>query len=324
MKIISAVLALVVMIIVVQLSATQSEPQTQKPQEAPKIEKKGKKINVLIVDGFSNHDWKRTTQLIRGILEPTKLFESDVSTSPPRGAKEGWDEWRPRFQDYDVVIQNCNNIGGGPSWPEEVQTAFSKYVKNGGGVFIFHSANNAFPRWANYNDIIGLGWRNKNQGVALTIQEDQSVKRIPVGEGRNTGHGPRINAVLTRLNDHPIHKGFPKRWKTPGLEVYFFARGPAKNLQVLSYAYDPRTKMDWPIEWVVTYGKGRIYNSTFGHVWRNDDQPASMRCAGFQTVLVRALQWLADEPVTFPVPEDFPTENQLSVRERIAGVPAVK
>ncbi len=275
-------------------------------------------IKVLIVDGFSNHDWEKTTALIQSILKPTGMFKVSVSTSPATAKAKGWDSWRPRFADYDVVLQNSNDIGGGPSWPKEVQTAFAKYVKEGGGVFIFHSANNAFPRWSAYNDIIGLGWRGKNQGVALAVNDkDQSIIQIAKGEGRGTGHGPRKATVLTRIGDHPIHKGFPRRWKTPGLEVYFYARGPAKNLKVLSYAFDDRTKKHWPVEWVVEYGKGRVYNSTFGHVWRNDKQPASMRCVGVQTVLIRGLQWLAKREVTYSVPSHFPTADELSVKPEI-------
>src|SRR4029077_16453983 len=37
------------------------------------------KIKVLIVDGFSNHDWRQTTALLRGILEPSGLFTVSVS-----------------------------------------------------------------------------------------------------------------------------------------------------------------------------------------------------------------------------------------------------
>jgi hypothetical protein len=63
------------------------------------------KIKVLIVDGFSNHNLKQNTALLRGILEPTGLFDVTVSTTPPPGATEGWEQWRPKFKDYDVVIQ---------------------------------------------------------------------------------------------------------------------------------------------------------------------------------------------------------------------------
>lgn len=276
-----------------------------------------KRIRVLIVDGFSNHDWKLTTALIRGIIEPTKLFDVAVSTSPPKTDAPGWDTWRPKFSDYDVVIQNCNDINGGPQWPRDVQVAFEEFVTKGGGVYVWHSGNNAFPTWPAYNDMIGLGWRKKDFGVAIAIDEHEQLVRIPAGEGSDTSHGARVDTVVKRLGDHPIHVGLPRQWLTPDIEVYHHARGPAKNFEVLSYGFDPRTKMNWPLEWIVTYGQGRVYTSTFGHVWKDDVQPARMRCAGVQTVVVRALQWLARREVTFPVPTDFPTATAMSVRGEI-------
>jgi type 1 glutamine amidotransferase len=275
------------------------------------------RIRVLIVDGFSNHDWRQTTRLIRGILEPTGLFDVQVSTSPPKADSPGWEQWRPRFGDFDVVIQNCNDIGGGPSWPKPVQDDFVQFVKNGGGVLVFHSGNNAFPHWPEYNRIIGLGWRSSQQGVALTIDKDEKVVTIPAGTGLGTGHQGRGTVLVHLLGDHPIHDGLPREFLTPDLEVYYYARGPAENVQVLSYGFDPHTKMNWPLEWTVAFGKGRVYTSTFGHVWKGDVQPPSMRCAAEQTLLQRALQWCAGRPVTVAVPGDFPTATAVSIRGEI-------
>ena len=91
------------------------------PTHAAEVERP---VRVLIVDGFSNHDWRLTTRSIRAIIEPTGLFSVDVSSSPPTADSPGWDEWRPDFSAYDVVIQNCNDINGGPAWPEPVRDAF--------------------------------------------------------------------------------------------------------------------------------------------------------------------------------------------------------
>jgi hypothetical protein len=275
------------------------------------------RVRVLIVDGYSNHDWQLTTALIRGILEPTGLFEVTASTAPSTKDAPGWPAWHPKFSNYDVVIQTCNDLGGGPAWPREVQSDFEAFVRNGGGVYVWHAGNNAFADWPAYNEMIGLGWRKKDFGWALSVGADEKIVRIPAGEGENTGHGTRIDTVVHRLGDHPIHAGLPRAWMTPDIEVYHYARGPAQNLEVLSYGFDPVTKMNWPLEWTVSYGKGRVYTSTFGHVWKGDVQPERMRCAGLQTVMVRALQWLADRPVTWPVPPDFPTASQTSVRAPI-------
>ena len=271
-------------------------------------------IRVLIVDGFSNHDWRLTTRSIRAILEPTGLFSVDVSTSPPDASAPGWEQWQPDFSAYDVVIQTCNDINGGPSWPQPVQAAFEKFVRRGGGVYVWHSGNNAFPDWPAYNDIIGIGWRKKEFGWALVVSDDGKITKIPPGEGENTNHGKRFDALVQRLGEHPIHRGLPRAWLAADIEVYYYVRGPAKNVDVLSYANEPHTGLNWPIEWTVRYGRGRVYTSTLGHVWRGDVQPVTVRDAGVQTLLVRALQWLAKRPVTWPVPADFPTATSTSVR----------
>src|SRR5688572_22368025 len=48
-----------------------------------------KPIRVLIVDGFSNHDWRLTTHYIRSILERAGNFAVDVSTAPPTSSAPG-------------------------------------------------------------------------------------------------------------------------------------------------------------------------------------------------------------------------------------------
>ena len=273
------------------------------------------KIRVLIVDGCSNHDWRLTTRCISAILEPTGLFDVAVSTAPPTAASPGWAEWRPKFRDYDVVIQHYNDLGGGAPWPAEVRTDFETFVREGGGVYVWHGGNNAFADWPEYNRMIGMGWRKKSQGVALRIDDDEKIVRIPSGEGTDTGHGARFDALVIRLGDHPIHQGMPRRWKAANIEVYNYPRGTAEEVEVISYANDTvRTKLNWPIEWAVSYGKGRVYTSTLGHVWKGDVQPVTVRDAAVQTLLVRSLQWLAQRPVTYPVPADFPSEDATSVR----------
>ncbi len=275
------------------------------------------RVRVLIVDGYSNHDWRLTTALIRGLLEPTGRFDVDVSTAPSTRDAPGWDAWRPAFSRYDVVIQTCNDLGGGPRWPRPVEEALETFVHEGGGLYVWHAGNNAFADWPAYNAMIGLGWRDRTFGWALALTPDGQVTRIAPGEGQSTGHGARRDTVVRRLGDHPIHAGFPRAWLTPDIEVYAYARGPAQNLDVLSYGYDPDTDRHWPLEWTVRHGRGRVYTSTFGHVWEGDTNPERMRCAGLHTVVVRALQWLAARPADFPVPADFPTETRTSIREGI-------
>jgi len=274
------------------------------------------KIEVLIVDGFSNHDWKQTSLIVKTILEKSKLFNVSISTTPSVPGDPAWKSWKPVFEDFDVVIQNCNNIHNKEiRWPEEVEKALEDYVKSGGGLFVLHSANNAFADWHEYNLMIGLGWRSPEQGIALQVADDGQIREIPPGEGKKTYHGPRNDEVIHVLNDHPINSGFPKAWLTPNMELYKYARGPAKNLTVLSYAKDEETDMNWPVEWTVAYGKGKVYNSSMGHLWKGETYPPSYMCLGFQTTLIRATEWLATGKTSYKVPPEFPTASESSLME---------
>lgn len=104
---------------------------------------------------------------------------------------------------------------------------------------------------------------------------------------------------------------------TADVELYRYARGPAHHLSVLSYAFEPVTQKNWPMEWAVKYGAGRVYVANYAHVWKGDTQPVTVRSADVQTILVRALQWVARRPVTYPVPADFPSMTATSVRPEL-------
>src|SRR5690554_747739 len=269
---------------------------------------------VVIVDGFSNHDWKQTSAVIEWLLEGTGRFEVDVTTIPLDSS--GWMLWNPDFESYDVVIQNTNNINKPElKWPKHAQEKLQEFVEKGGGLYILHSANNAFPEWDEYNKMIGLGWRSADTGVALELDSQMNLVRHERGEGKGTNHGDRFDALIQVIKRHPINEGYPAAWKTVNTEVYSYPRGYVENLTVLSSAYDSTdTKKVWPVEWVISYGKGRVYNSSMGHLWHGETYPESYRCVGFQTTVIRATEWLATGKVTFPLPPDFPDRDNSSLR----------
>lgn len=280
-----------------------------------KSEKKLQQIYVLIVDGFYNHDWKETTKEIKAILDETGRFTVEVSTSPSEADDTAWNSWNPLFKNYDVVIQNSNNYGKtNIKWPERIEKQLEEYVNSGGGLYILHSANNSFLHWAEYDKMIGLGWRPVEFGYALELDSFNKIVRIPPGQGSKTSHGKRFDATIKILNRHPINKDFPKEWITPSLELYTYARGPAENLLILSYASDSATHQKWPVEWVVKYGKGNVYNSSMGHLWKDEVYPISYRCIGFQIIVIRTTEWLATGKTTYPLPVNFPTGISISVR----------
>lgn len=277
------------------------------------------KIKVLIVEGVTNHAWEKRLNVVRAILAKDGSFDVDFTVTPTAAGDPGWNTWRPKFSDYDVVISGYNNLGGLPSWPQEVKDSFAAFVNGGGGFYAFHEANNSFAEWPQYNQIIGLGWRDRTFGKAITVNADSSLNEIPAGSGENTGHGARQDVPVTKRGNHPIHAGLPTTWMVADIEVYRYARGPAENLTVLSYAAD-RDGTRFPIDWTVEYGAGRTYASSYCHVWGDVAEPPGARCAAFQTIFIRALKWLAKRDPGTAVPADYPTPGAISLRPYEEGV----
>jgi type 1 glutamine amidotransferase len=272
-------------------------------------------LRVLIIDGFSNHDWRMTTARIRDILNRDGGFTVAVTTSPDSTAPAGAvASWQPPLDHVDVIIMNCNDLGHPVHWSDAARHSIESFVAQGGGMFALHSANNSFAAWPEYNRMIGLGWRNKDFGPALEVSPAGEIIRIPAGQGQNTSHGKRVDALVKRIGDHPIHHGLPREWRAADTEVYTYVRGPAENVTVISYSADNKFSRGFPVEWVVNYGQGRVYSSSLGHLWKGDIDPPGYRCAAFQTLLVRALRWLGHRPVEDTVPADFPTAAAVSLR----------
>ncbi len=275
-------------------------------------------ISLLIVDGQNNHDWARATKILKEILEGSKLFRVDVSTTPPvKAPAEAWSKWRPEFAKYKAVLSNFNGGHGasGTRWPREVEKSLENYVAGGGGLVVYHAANNSFLKWPAYNEMIGLGWRDKSFGPTLIVGPDERIVEVHKGEGHGPGHGPEHDFVVTTLDrDHPITRGLPKLWMHPHEQLTHGQHGETKNLHVLTYAWSKDSKENEVMDWVVPYGKGRVYVTMLGHLWANGPESA-MRCTGFQTLMIRGCQWAAGGEVSYAVPADFPTEKEIRVRK---------
>jgi uncharacterized protein len=269
-------------------------------------------IKVLIVDGQNNHDWKGTTPWLKKQLEDTGKFTVDTATTPP--AKGDMSQFKPDFYKYDVVVSNYN----GDPWSDATKAAFETFMKNGGGFVAVHAADNSFPEWKAYNEMIGVGgWggRSEKSGPYVNYWEGKIIKDLTPGKGGS--HGAQHEFVVeTRDASHPIMKDIPAKWLHAKDELYDRLRGPAENLTVLATAYaDPKTNGSGkhePMLMVLNWGKGRIFHTTLGHA--RPEGKVAMECVGFITTFQRGTEWAATGKVTSPVPKDFPTADKVSIR----------
>lgn len=275
-----------------------------------------KPIKTLVLTGQNNHNWAVSHVAIQQILENSGLFHVDLAITPKRG--EDMSKFSVDFAKYDVVVLDYN----GDAWSQSVKDDFIEYVKNGGGIVVYHAANNAFPEWKEYNEITALGgWnnRNENSGPWVYYKDGKLIKDKSSGKGG--AHGRRHDFALTcRNKKHPITKGLPEIWMHKYDELYDRMRGPGNIKDVLYSAYSDQSTggsgREEPLLFTVDFGKGRIFHTMLGHADKSLENNVSMQSTGFQVTLLRGTEWAATGKVKQKVPNDFPTKDRCSERSQ--------
>src|SRR5271167_2232583 len=276
---------------------------------------KANPIHILLLDGESGgpyHAWQLTSAVLKKELEDAGIFSVAVATSPRFG--EDFSNFKLNLNGYQAIVLNYD----APDWPADLRAQLEQYVKNGGGLVVVHAADNSFPDWPAFNQMIGIGgWRSRSEksGPLWYFKDGKLVSDKSPGSAGS--HGNRLPFQMeTRAPEHPIMKGLPRIWMHGADELYATLRGPGQNMTVLATAHsDPAnhgTGHDEPTLMVLSYGRGRIFHTTMGH------DVAALSCAGFITTYQRGAEWAATGRVTQKVPADFPTADSVSFRVDIA------
>lgn len=245
-------------------------------------------VPVLLIGGANNHDWKWTTPSLNNILTESGRFEVTVTNNPKETLADA-----DKLKKFRAFVLDYN----GPRWGATAEANFLAAVRGGAGVTVVHAANNAFNGWKEYEEMVALLWR------------------------KGTGHG-RFHAfeVTVKDNNHPITKGMPNMRNHPDELYHRLVNSQNTNFQVLATAHSSKksggTGKEEPMILVKTFGKGRVFHTPLGHVWRGKvNTHASHADPQFRHLIARGTEWAATGEVTLP-PQP---PNFLTAKEKAQG-----
>ena len=234
------------------------------------------KVNVLLISGQNNHNWKVTTPLMVESLDTTGRFEVTVTNEIEKMEPAS-------LVDFDVIVSNWNlfkfrkGIPEGLRWSKELRDAYVNIVANGKGHVAVHAGSSTFYDWSDYQEICVATWT------------------------KGTHHGPK-HEFEVRIEDvvHPVTEGLKnfRKWDELWEKIYI----SSEDATVLTSNYaSEEFKGDnvWEPSTVVSkFGKGRTAYTSLGH----DDK--SFKSAEFRVLLARLVEWAATGEVTIPAPSE--------------------
>lgn len=233
--------------------------------------------------GYRHEAVSHAMATIERLGNETGLWDATLRTDTEVLTKKKLEYNAPNLDSFDAVIFYT---GGDPEMTADQKSDFLSFVRDEGKGFIgLHSAAITFVDWPEYGEMIGGYYDEHPWGTfdAPIIVEDPSfpgmqqwpktfVLRDEIYQMRNYSRD-KVR-VLMRLD--------PDKVDLANKKVH-------------------RTDRDFAVTWAKTYGKGRVFYTTLGHVKQNWDDP------NFQKMIVEAIKWatgIANADIT---PRPLPT-----------------
>jgi type 1 glutamine amidotransferase len=249
-----------------------------------------KPVKLLIITGDHGHAWKATTAYFLEFL-PKDRISVAVTETPGR------DLTADNLKNYDVLLLNYRDTPKGAKespdsvWSNDNMQAFLGAVRSGKGLVVYHHTSSAFLEKVEFERCIAGGWRGQGYHGP---KHQFTVKMARPSSDAATGRASPA---------HPIIAGMPASFLHTVDELYANSVMFPEN-EVLATAYsDPAkeygTGKHEPMIWVKNYGRGRVFVNAMGH------DVEAMKSLGFQTLMVRGIEWAATGKVAYPVPKNL-------------------
>ena len=192
--------------------------------------------------GFAHKSIPTGVKAVRLLAEKTKAFRPEFTNNV--------EDFTPdNLGKFDGLIFNNTTRIEKAFVSSEQREALLKFIRQGKGFAGFHGASDAgMPKWPEYTNMIGGCF-----------------------DGHPWNAGGTWPFTVEDPN-HPLSKSFSSTTFHFSDEIYQYKGYDRKNLRVLvSLDANKSGKLgksptnDYPVSWVKSYGKGRVFYSNFGH-----------------------------------------------------------
>lgn len=217
--------------------------------------------------GYRHEAVSHALATIERLGHDSGLWDTTIRTDTEALTKKKLEYNAKNLNDFDAVLFYT---GGELEMDAQQKADFLSFVHDDGKGFIgIHSATITFTSWPEYGEMIGGYFDQHPWGTfeAPIVVEDPTFPGMQ--------QWPRafvLRDEIYQLKDY-------SRDKVRVLMRLDPSKLDLKNKNV------HRTDGDFAVTWAKTYGKGRVFYSTLGHVPENWDDPR------LQTMYVEAIKW---------------------------------
>jgi hypothetical protein len=242
-----------------------------------------RKLQVLIITGRDDHDWRGATPLMRQYLDAAGIFETRI-------AEEFRDAGPESLKPYDVAVLVYSDKAPEDRWTDRARAVLLDFVLSGKGLVVYHHSSTAFKDWPEFARMCGGNYYG------------------------NAQHSPIHDFTVTFADrDHPITRGLKPSFLQSEDELYASMQmQPAGSYHVLATAWDDHSLYNGkfktplagpganePVMWTVQQEKGRVFAIMIGH------SAKATRSPGFRATFARWVEWAATGGVTQPPSADM-------------------
>jgi len=233
---------------------------------------------ISVTKGFTHSSIPEGEKIVKTLGEKSGLWTTDFARTDAELAEK---TTAAALKKYAVVVFN-NTTGDLPLADKQ---AFLDWVKGGGAVYGIHAATDTFHNWPEFVEMMG---------------------------GEFKGHGPQSEVEFLIIDPkHPATKGLNNFKHNE--EIYQFNVTmnnwlPDKVRVLIALDKHPNTGKPgfYPIAWVRSYGKGRVFYTAIGH--RED----LMQTPEVQAHYLGAMKWALgiEKGDSKPLPPPPPVTEQ--------------